>query len=157
MALLDGLGVEAVLTVNDARKRAMARKVAHALGGNLRGKTIAVLWLAFKPNTDDMRFAPSIDIIADLVRRGAKVKAYDPQAMDRARRIIPGIEFCDRAEDVADDADLLALVTEWPEFRKLDLTALKQRMRVPVICDGRNVFERSEVEQLGFTYLGIGR
>jgi UDPglucose 6-dehydrogenase len=145
-----------VENVNADMKRRFVEKIRGVLW-NLRDKNIGVLGLAFKPNTDDMRFAPSIDIIADLVRRGAKVKAYDPQAMDRARKIIPGIEFCDKAEDVADNADLLALVTEWPEFRKLDLAALKQRMRVPVICDGRNVFERSEVEQLGFTYLGIGR
>jgi UDPglucose 6-dehydrogenase len=145
-----------VENVNADMKRRFVEKIRGVLW-NLRDKNIGVLGLAFKPNTDDMRFAPSIDIIADLVRRGAKVKAYDPQAMDRARKIIPGIEFCDKAEDVADNADLLALVTEWPEFRKLDLAALKQRMRVPVICDGRNLFERSEVEQLGFTYLGIGR
>jgi len=142
--------------INEDMKHRFVRKIQGVLW-NLQGKNIGVLGLAFKPNTDDMRFAPSIDIINELVRRGAKVRAYDPQAMERARAIIQGIEFCARAEDVAEEADLLAIVTEWPEFARLDLAAMKGRMRVPIICDGRNLFERSEVEKLGFTYLGVGR
>ncbi len=145
-----------VENINAEMKQHFIRKVKSVLW-NLRNKNIGILGLSFKPNTDDMRFAPSIDIIAELVSQGAHVRAYDPRAMDRARKVIPGIEFCRQAEDVALDADLLALLTEWPEFKKLDLAKLKSRMRVPIICDGRNLFERSEVEKLGFTYLGVGR
>ncbi len=145
-----------VEAINEDAKRRFVRKVKSVLW-NLRDKSIGVLGLAFKPNTDDMRFAPSIDIIAEFVAEGARVRAFDPQAMERARAVIPGIEFCARAEDVADDADLLAVLTEWPEFVKLDLAELKRRMRLPIICDGRNLFERADVEKLGFTYIGVGR
>ncbi len=142
--------------INADMKRRFVRKVQNVLW-NLKDKNIGVLGLAFKPNTDDMRFAPSIDIIAEFVAKGARVRAFDPRAMERARRLIPGIEFTQTAEAVADDADLLAILTEWPEFRRLDLTDLKRRMRVPIICDGRNLFERQEVERFGFTYIGVGR
>jgi UDPglucose 6-dehydrogenase len=145
-----------VEAVNDDMKRRFVQKIQSRLW-NLRDKTIGVLGLAFKPNTDDMRFAPSIDIINALVREGAKVRAFDPQAMEKARKVLPDIVYCTRAEEVADEADLLAVVTEWPEFRKLDLADLKRRMRLPIICDGRNLFERSAVEKLGFTYVGVGR
>ncbi|MFO7675342.1 MAG: UDP-glucose/GDP-mannose dehydrogenase family protein [bacterium] len=145
-----------VENVNADMKRRFVQKIRGVLW-NLRDKNIGVLGLAFKPETDDMRFAPSIDIIKELTGRGARVRAYDPQAMDRARKIIPDIEFCARAEDVAEDADLLAVLTEWPQFRELDLATLKTRMRVPIICDGRNLFERPAVERLGFTYIGVGR
>ncbi|MEO0080558.1 MAG: UDP-glucose/GDP-mannose dehydrogenase family protein [candidate division WOR-3 bacterium] len=145
-----------VENINEEMKHRFVRKIRNVLW-NLRGKNIGVLGLAFKPNTDDMRFAPSIDIIGALVAEGARVRAYDPKAMERAKRLIPGIEFCQRAEDVAEGADLLAIITEWPQFRKLDLNALKERMRLPIICDGRNLFERAEVESLGFTYIGVGR
>jgi len=145
-----------VENINADMKQRFVAKIRGVLW-NLRGKNIGVLGLAFKPDTDDMRFAPSIEIIAELVARGARVRAYDPQAMKRARQVIPGIEFCARAEDVAEDADLLAVLTEWPEFTRLDLAALKTRMRVPIICDGRNLFERAAVEALGFTYIGVGR
>jgi UDPglucose 6-dehydrogenase len=136
-------------------KRRFVQKIQSRLW-NLRDKTIGVLGLAFKPNTDDMRFAPSIDIINALVREGARIRAFDPQAMEKARKVLPDIAYCTRAEEVADEADLLAVVTEWPEFRKLDLADLKRRMRLPIICDGRNLFERSAVEKLGFTYVGVG-
>lgn len=145
-----------VEAINDDMKRRFVRKIQTVLW-NLRDKNVGVLGLAFKPDTDDMRFAPSIDIINALVREGAKVKAYDPQSMERAKSLLPGITYCSRAEDVADEADVLAVITEWPEFRKIDLAALKQRMRLPIICDGRNLFERSEAEKLGFTYIGVGR
>lgn len=145
-----------VENINADMKRRFVRKIQGVLW-NLQGKNIGVLGLAFKPNTDDMRFAPSIDIISELVQKGARVRAFDPQAMERARRLIPGIEFCHKAEDVAEAADLLAVLTEWPEFKELNLAALKERMRVPIICDGRNLFERREVEKLGFTYIGVGR
>lgn len=145
-----------VENVNADMKRRFVRKIQSVLW-NLRDKNVGVLGLSFKPETDDMRFAPSIEIINDLVRQGARVKAYDPAAMERARRIIPGIEFCSKAEDVAVEADLLAILTEWPQFRELDLTRIRSLMRVPIICDGRNIFERSVVEKLGFTYIGVGR
>jgi UDPglucose 6-dehydrogenase len=145
-----------VEAINDDMKRRFVRKVQTVLW-NLRDKNVGVLGLAFKPNTDDMRFAPSIDIINALVREGAKIRAFDPQSMSRARAVLPDITYCSRAEEVADEADVLAVLTEWPEFRKLDLAALKQRMRLPIICDGRNLFERSVVEELGFTYIGVGR
>jgi UDPglucose 6-dehydrogenase len=148
--------LEEVEAINEDAKKRFVRKVQGVLW-NLRGKNIGVLGLAFKPNTDDMRFAPSIDIIAALVAEGANVRAFDPQAMDRARKIIPGITFCERAEDVARDADLLAVLTEWPEFADIDLAKLKETMRLPIICDGRNLFERADVEKLGFTYIGVGR
>ncbi|MFO7651652.1 MAG: UDP-glucose/GDP-mannose dehydrogenase family protein [bacterium] len=148
--------LEEVEAVNEDAKRRFVRKIQGVLW-NLRGKNIGVLGLAFKPNTDDMRYAPSIDIIAALVAEGANVRAFDPQATERARKLIPGITFCEKAEDVCRDADLLAVVTEWPEFKNLDLAQLKGQMRLPIICDGRNLFERAEVEKLGFTYIGVGR
>ncbi len=148
--------LEEVEAINEDAKRRFVRKIQGVLW-NLRGKNIGVLGLAFKPNTDDMRYAPSIDIISALVAEGANVRAFDPQAMERARKVIPGITFCDRAEDVARDADLLAVLTEWPEFKEIDLAQLKEHMRLPIICDGRNLFERAEVEKLGFTYIGVGR
>jgi len=145
-----------VEAINDDMKRRFVRKIQSVLW-NLRDKNVGVLGLAFKPNTDDMRLAPSIDIVNALVHEGAKVRAFDPQAMDRAKSVLPGITYCTCAEEVADEADALAVVTEWPEFRKIDLSALKKRMRLPIICDGRNLFERGEVEKLGFTYIGVGR
>lgn len=141
--------------INAGMKERFVHKVKTALW-NLENKNIGVLGLSFKPNTDDMRFAPSIDIIARLVAGGARIRAYDPQAMERARKLIPGIEFCTTPEDVAEQADLLAVLTEWPEFARLDLARLKARMRMPIICDGRNMFDRRAVEALGFTYIGVG-
>ncbi|OYD15901.1 UDP-glucose 6-dehydrogenase [candidate division WOR-3 bacterium JGI_Cruoil_03_51_56] len=145
-----------VENINNEMKLRFIRKIQSVLW-NLQNKNIGVLGLSFKPDTDDMRFAPSIDIIAELVHKGAHVRAYDPKAMERARKIIPGIEFCSKAEDVAEDADILLLLTEWSEFKQLDLTKLKKRMRVPIICDGRNMLKRTEIEKQGFTYLGVGR
>ena len=145
-----------VENINEDMKQRFVRKIRGALW-NLRDKNIGILGLAFKPNTDDMRFAPSIDIIGMLVAEGARIRAYDPKAMARARKLIPGIQFCERPEQVADNADLVAIITEWPEFKELDLKALKERMRLPIICDGRNLFERAELERLGFTYIGVGQ
>jgi UDPglucose 6-dehydrogenase len=124
---------------------------------NLKEKTIGVLGLSFKPNTDDMRFAPSITIIRELKKRGAHIKAYDPVAMGRARAIIQEIEYCKDAYDVAQDTDAVMLVTEWDEFKKLDIQKLKSIMRQPVFLDGRNVFDPQEMVQAGFIYSGIGR
>jgi len=149
--------VEAVLAVNDNRKRAMARKVAGALGGNLRGKTIGILGLTFKPDTDDMREAPSIPLITGLLDLGAKVRAYDPEGMDQAKGELPEITYCEDPYAVAKDADALVIVTEWRQFRALDLKRLKREMANPVMVDLRNIYRRDEMEALGFTYESVGR
>jgi UDPglucose 6-dehydrogenase len=124
---------------------------------NLKDKKIGVLGLAFKPNTDDMRFAPSITIIQELQRRGATIKAFDPVAMDRAKQIMPDIEYCEDAYSVAKDVDAIALITEWDVFKELDLEKIKGLMRQPVFFDGRNVFEPEKMAARGFIYKGIGR
>src|SRR5271165_2857508 len=147
--------VETVAAVNDTRKRGMARKVAAALGGSLRGRTIAVLGLTFKPNTDDMREAPSIPLITALTDMGARVRAYDPVGMAQAKEVIGGIEFASGPYDCAQDADALVIVTEWEQFRALDFERLRTVMKQPVLVDLRNVYRPEEIE--GFTYHGIGR
>ena len=149
--------VEAVLMVNDNRKRAMARKVAAALGGNLRGKTIGVLGLTFKPNTDDMREAPSIPLIIALRDQGAVVRAYDPVGMEQAKLELPEIDYAADPYACAKDADALVIVTEWEQFRALDLDRIKGEMRQPVIVDLRNVYRPEEMAELGFVYESIGR
>ncbi len=148
--------LQEVEKINEEAKKRFVRKIKSALW-NLREKRIGVLGLAFKPNTDDMRFAPSIDIINELLSEGAKVRAYDPQAMEKAQPILTRVEFCNNPIAVANDADLLAILTEWDEFRSLDLNLIKRRMRVPILADGRNLFDRKTVESLGFTYIGVGR
>ncbi|MBN9013243.1 MAG: UDP-glucose/GDP-mannose dehydrogenase family protein, partial [Rhizobiales bacterium] len=149
--------VDAVLAVNDNRKRAMARKVASAVGGQLRGKSIAVLGLTFKPDTDDMREAPSIPLITGLLDMGAKVRAFDPAGMQQARRELPEIDYCNDAYACAEGADALVIVTEWIQFRALDLKRLRSEMRQPIIVDLRNIYRREDVEAAGFTYESIGR
>jgi UDPglucose 6-dehydrogenase len=149
--------VEAVLSVNDTRKRAMARKVAAALGGNLRGKTVGVLGLTFKPNTDDMREAPSIPLITALQDLGATVQAYDPVGMDQAKLELPDITYCDSPYNCAEKADALVIVTEWEQFRALDLKRLKKQMAHPLIVDLRNIYQPEEMTEQGFTYESIGR
>jgi UDPglucose 6-dehydrogenase len=149
--------VEAVLAVNDNRKRAMARKVSQALGGALRGKTIGVLGLTFKPDTDDMREAPSIPLVTGLMDQGAKVRAYDPAGMEQARPELPNIEYCEDAYACAKDADALVIVTEWVQFRALDLDRLKQLMVQPVVVDLRNVYRPEDMKAAGFVYESVGR
>src|ERR1700754_4274500 len=149
--------VESVLAVNDNRKRAMARKVASALGGSLRGKTIAVLGLTFKPDTDDMREAPSIPLVTSLLDMGAKVRAHDPVGMEAARRELPDIEYCDDPYACIKGADAMVVVTEWVQYRTLDLERLKREMKQPVVVDLRNVYRPEEMLALGFTYESIGR
>jgi UDPglucose 6-dehydrogenase len=124
---------------------------------NLRDKKIGILGLAFKPNTDDMRYAPSITIIKELQRQGAVIKAFDPVSMDRAKEIMPDIEYCKDAYDTAKDVDAIALITEWDVFKDLDLKRLKNLMRQPMFFDGRNVYDREKMEAMGFVYNGIGR
>jgi UDPglucose 6-dehydrogenase len=149
--------VETVAAVNDQRKRAMARKVAAALGGELRGCTIAVLGLTFKPNTDDMREAPSLALIAALQDQGAKVRAYDPAGMANAKALIPDIIYCDGPYAAAEGADALVIVTEWEQFRALDLGRLKQTMARPVMVDLKNVYRPADIERAGFSYANVGR
>ncbi len=149
--------IEAVVAVNDARKRAMARKVAHALGGELRGKTIAVLGLTFKPNTDDMRESPSIPLITALQDMGAKVRVYDPAGMEQAKAHIGNVAFCQDAYSCAEAASALVIVTEWEQFRALDFERLKETMERPVLVDLRNIYRADEIARHGFVYESVGR
>jgi UDPglucose 6-dehydrogenase len=149
--------VEAVAAVNDARKRAMARKVSAVLNGDVRGKTVAVLGLTFKPNTDDMREAPSIPLITALQDMGAKVRAYDPVGMEQAKSLIGNVTFCDDAYSCAKGAAALVIVTEWEQFRALDFDRLNEVMAQPVLVDLRNVYRPDEMSRRGFAYEGIGR
>src|ERR1700674_5512577 len=149
--------LEVVSSVNDTRKRAMARKVAAPFGGNLRGKTIAVLGLTFKPNTDDMREAPSIPLITALSDMGATVRAFDPVGMELARLEMPNIEYCTGPYECAVGADALVIVTEWEQFRALDLDRLKREMACPIVVDLRNVYNPEELTSRGFLYRSIGR
>jgi UDPglucose 6-dehydrogenase len=149
--------VEAVLAVNDNRKRAMARKVSNAVGSNLRGKTIAVLGLTFKPDTDDMREAPSIPLVTGLLDMGAKVRAHDPVGMEAARRELPDIEYCDDPYLCARGADAMVVVTEWAQYRALDLDRLKSELAYPVVVDLRNVYRPEDMAAHGFTYESVGR
>jgi UDPglucose 6-dehydrogenase len=148
--------VEAVAAVNDARKRAMARKVAAAVG-NLRGKTIAILGLTFKPNTDDMREAPSVPLVTALQDFGARVRAYDPVGIEQARSVLPDVTFCDGPYACAEGAHAVVIVTEWEQFRALDLDRLKAVMAAPVVIDLRNVYRPEEMVGRGFIYESVGR
>lgn len=149
--------VEAVAQVNDRRKGAMASRVMQACGGSVRGKTVAVLGVSFKPNTDDMREAPSLSIIPALQDAGATVRAFDPAAMHEAKPLLPGVVWCTDAYDAATGADVLVLITEWNEFRALDLDRLRELMLHPRLVDLRNVYRAEEVKQAGFHYWSIGR
>lgn len=149
--------VEAVVAVNDQRKRAMGRKVIHAVGGDVRGKTIAILGLTFKPNTDDMRDSPAIAIIQTLQDAGATVRACDPEGVEQAKKVLDGVVYCDGAYDAADGADAVVIVTEWDAFRALDLERIKSLLTAPLFIDLRNVYPRDQVEAAGFTYHAVGR
>ena len=148
--------VEAVVNVNEERKTAMAGKVARACGGSLDGKTIALLGLTFKPNTDDMREAPSLAIIAALQEHGAKVRAFDPIGMEQARKLVSGVEFANGPYECAAGADALVIVTEWDAFRALDLKRLGETLKSRVLVDLRNIYRPEEVRRLGFEYAGVG-
>jgi len=149
--------IETAVAVNDQRKRAMGRKVIALSGGNVRGKTIAVLGLTFKPNTDDMREAPAIAVVQALVDAGANIRAYDPQGMEAAAGLLPPIHYAESAYAAAEGADCLVIVTEWNEFRSLDLDRLKKSMKTPALVDLRNIYKRAEVESQGFAYASVGR
>jgi UDPglucose 6-dehydrogenase len=149
--------VETVVAVNDGRKRRMVRKITDACGGSIAGKTIAVLGVTFKPNTDDMRDSPSLVIVPALQGEGAKVRAFDPEGMREARKLLPGVEWCQDAYDAIAGADAMVVVTEWNEFRGLDLERARELMRRPLIVDLRNIFDPAQVAAAGFAYAGIGR
>jgi UDPglucose 6-dehydrogenase len=149
--------VQATVDVNDQRKKDMAGRVLEACGGSLQGKTVAVLGLTFKPNTDDMRDSPSLDILPALQAAGARVRAYDPEGMDEARDMLDGVEFCDDTYDTLPGADALLIITEWNEFRALDLARVKQLLAAPVLVDLRNIYDPALMRELGFDYVSIGR
>ena len=149
--------VRTTVKVNDDRKAQMVERVERALGGSVAGKRVGVLGLAFKPNTDDMREAPSIPLVNALVERGAAVSAFDPVARHQAEQIFSGIEFADDAYAAADGADALVIVTEWDEFRALDLDRIAASLHGKILVDLRNVYDRSEAKEAGLTYYGVGR
>lgn len=148
--------LKAVRNINEHQKKSFAEKIRKALWV-VKGKTIGVLGLAFKPNTDDMRYAPALDVIEYLEGEGATIKAYDPQAMAEAKHLLPKVTLCKDPYEVAKGADCLAILTEWNEFKELDFTKLKRLLRQPLIVDGRNVYDAKRLEALGFRYIGIGR
>lgn len=148
--------LKAVKNTNEEQKEFVLQKIKDALW-IIEGKTIAVLGLAFKPNTDDLRNAPGVDLINALTRGGAKIKAYDPKAMEKAKKFLKGVIFCKDSYEAAKAADCLIVATEWNEFKELDFVKLKKTLRRPLIIDGRNIYDPKLLKELGFTYIGIGR
>ena len=149
--------LEAVETVNDTRKRAMARKVSSVFSGIMRGKTVAILGLTFKPNTDDMREAPSIPLITALQDMGAWIRVYDPMGMEQAKQILTDVTYCQDAYECVEEADAAVIVTEWEQFRALDLERVRDLMACPVLVDLRNIYRPEEMKKRGFAYAGVGR
>jgi len=149
--------VETVSAVNEQRKRAMARKVVQALGGSVRGKTVAVLGLTFKPNTDDTRDSPAIPLITALHDLGATVRGYDPAGMEQAKPLLPDVHYCQSAYSAAQGADAVVIATEWEQFRALDLSRLRAVMSQPVIVDLRNIYRSDEMKRAAFRYVPVGR
>ncbi len=149
--------VEAVIEVNEARVKRMIEKIEAACGGSVSAKRIAVLGIAFKPNTDDIRESPGLGILAGLKERGARVSAFDPKGMESARRLFDGVEWCEDAYAAMEDADCLAIVTEWNEFRALDLPRARGLMKTPAMVDMRNIYELDEMEKASFDYRSVGR
>lgn len=150
--------IEAVVEVNSERKRHMVDKIERACNGSVRGKTVAVLGLTFKPETDDMRDAPSLDIVPALIERGAIVRAHDPQGMKEAKHLLPdSVVYCDTPYEAARNSDAVVIITEWNEYRALDLARLAKSLRGAIMVDLRNIYDIAEVERAGFSYTGIGR
>ena len=149
--------IETTVEVNDARKKAMAARVSSALDGELAGKTVALLGLTFKPNTDDMRDAPSLDVAPALIAMGATVQAFDPEGMAEAAHLLPGVVFKDGPYDAVEGADAVVILTEWDQFRALDLDRVKRLLRQPVMVDLRNVYRPEDMRARGFRYTSIGR
>ncbi len=149
--------VESVVAVNDARKKQMAAKIVAHCGGSVAGKTIAVLGLTFKPDTDDMRDAPSLDIVPALIEAGAIVRAYDPEGLEEAKKLLDGVVWCEGAYEAMEGADALVIITEWNAFRALDLARVKDLMKAPRMIDLRNIYDPREMAAAGFDYASIGR
>jgi UDPglucose 6-dehydrogenase len=149
--------VETVVAVNESRKKAMSERILAALGGSAEGKTVAALGLTFKPNTDDMRDSPSLAILPPLLAAGAKVRAFDPEGMAEAKKLMPDLIYCKDAYDCMTGADVATIITEWNEFRALDLVRMKQLLRQPSLVDLRNVYNPAEMAEAGFHYTSIGR
>ncbi len=149
--------VEAVVEINDNRKKKMASRVIDACGGSLEGKTVAVLGLTFKPNTDDMRDAPSLDIVPALKAAGAKVRAFDPAGMHEAQGLLKDVEYVDGPYNTLEGADAVVIITEWDEFRALDLERVKSLMKTPIMIDLRNIYRPDEMAEAGIAYHSIGR
>jgi UDPglucose 6-dehydrogenase len=149
--------VETVADINDRRKKAMAARIVASCDGSVEGKTVAVLGLTFKPNTDDMRDAPSLEIIPALLKAGAKVRAFDPEGMEQANRLLSGVNWCQNAYEAMTGADAVAILTEWNEFRALDLDRMKSIMKAPVMVDLRNVYSPADMTAAGFRYSSVGR
>jgi len=149
--------IETTVEVNDARKKAMAGRVSAAMDGDLKGKTVALLGVTFKPNTDDMRDAPSLDVAPALMAMGAKVQAFDPEGMHEASRLLDGVVFKDGPYDAVEGADVVVILTEWDQFRALDLDRVKLLLRQPVMVDLRNVYRPDDMRARGFRYTSIGR
>lgn len=148
--------LKAVQDINEAQKKFFVEKIEQAIW-NINGKTIGVLGLAFKPNTDDMRYAPSVDIIAALQSMGAKIKVYDPHAMEKAKEALKGVQFCEDSYSAAKKSDCLVILTEWNEFKELNLAKIKKLLHQPVIVDGRNIYDPEKMKDLGFRYFSVGR
>jgi UDPglucose 6-dehydrogenase len=149
--------VETTVNVNDARKGRLAARILRACGGSVQDKTIAVLGLTFKPNTDDMRESPSLTVVPALRQAGATIRAFDPEGMSEARKLLDGVAFCDDAYDTMDGADALVILTEWNEFRALDLERVKSLLRSPTVLDFRNIYKPDDMAEAGFYYFSIGR
>jgi UDPglucose 6-dehydrogenase len=149
--------VERVLEINNSRKRGMADRITAVCGGSVTGKTIAVLGLTFKPNTDDMRESPSLSILPLLIEAGATIRAFDPEGMDEAKKLLPDLDYCGDAYQAIEGADALVLLTEWNEFRALDLVRVRSLLRAPVVIDLRNIYQPEEMTDAGFVYHSIGR
>jgi UDPglucose 6-dehydrogenase len=149
--------VETVIGVNDARKNAMVEKIVAACGGSLAGKTVAILGLTFKPNTDDMREAPSVFLVPALEGKGARVRAYDPQGMEEAHRLMPRLTTTADPYACIEGADAMVILTEWDQFRALDLNRVRRALRDPVVIDLRNIYEPSDMAAMGFAYVSVGR
>jgi UDPglucose 6-dehydrogenase len=154
---VDTLIVDAVIEANERQRQAMIPKIEKLVDGDVSGKTIGVLGLSFKPETDDMRESPAVDIVNGLTHRGAKVRAYDPVALDEARRCLPDIEYAADEYDAIRDADAMVIITEWNQFRALDMEKVKALLKTPRIADLRNIYEPADMRELGFEYIGVGR
>jgi len=148
--------LKGVISANKRQREIMVDKIKHHLG-DLKGKTIALLGLAFKQNTDDIRKSPSVDIIQLLLKEGTHIRCFDPLAMDNTKKILPNLTYCQDEYETAQGSDALVIVTEWNQFRNLDLVKIKKLLKIPVILDLRNLYEPDKAKDLGFTYEGVGR